>query len=133
MLPKLVRDRVVERIESGGERAVWMQVSPTDMVDALLDRLAEETRELREAVGGDSSGAMVCCAAEELGDIQQVLRELTSRLNVTPVQVEVSRLEKLRRLGGFSRGILLLRTDPAAAPSVDVPEPSAQETPCGSS
>lgn len=102
---KLVRDRIPEIIrESGGQPSTYALDDKARQL-ALLDKLLEEARELRDAVvsGADVIG--------ERADVAEVLRALDDELDLTPVAIEEARRDKADARGGFKKGIFLEYVD----------------------
>lgn len=91
---KLVRDRIPEIIEARGERAaIRLVTGPEEYLELLHAKLLEEAAEFR----ADPS-------AEEMADIMEVLRALSTAYSLDPADVETVRVAKARERGGFERG-----------------------------
>ena len=93
---KLVRDRIPEMIEAGGNTCVTEILSDEDylrMVDAKLDEeLAEYHRDQN---------------IEELADLLEVVYAAAMARGYTVEELERVRAEKAARRGGFEKKILL--------------------------
>lgn len=107
---KLVRDRVPQLLRSNGTEPVTQVLAPDEYTAALLDKLVEESTELRDASAEERLG--------ELADIWEVLTSLVDDLGFT--LDEVAQAAEFTRLvrGSFSERIALeTRPLPAALPS----------------
>lgn len=93
---KLVRDRIPEMIEAGGNTCVTEILSDEDylrMMDAKLDEeLAEYHRDQN---------------IEELADLLEVVYAAATARGYTVEELERVRAEKAARRGGFEKKILL--------------------------
>lgn len=94
---KLVRDKIPEIIVANGEEPVYRVLDGDEYRQALLDKLVEEAKELREA-NGDMS---------ERVDVAEVLRALDDLLGYSADSVESACAEKARKRGGFQGRIFL--------------------------
>lgn len=100
---KLVRDGIPGIIAADGMHAISRILSDPEYELALIDKLAEEQRELALA---DTTEAML----EELADVQEVVNALADYL-ASRAELERVRLEKYAKRGGFEKRIFLERTD----------------------
>ncbi|WP_248965776.1 nucleoside triphosphate pyrophosphohydrolase [Sphaerisporangium perillae] len=96
---KLVRDRIPEIIEADGRTARVRVLDESELVPALIAKLAEEAEELRQAEPDDRLG--------ELADIYEVLAALTASLGFSDEQVQEAARHKRAKRGGFSRRLWL--------------------------
>ena len=103
-LPKLVRDRIPEIIEASGRGATVRSLPTDELPAALLAKLREETAEL--------AAAPVTQRVEELADVLEVLRSLTSVLGIAWEDVEAAAQTKAVARGTFSRGLMLVDIEP---------------------
>lgn len=93
---KLVRDRILEMIESGGNFCITEILSDSQYLEMLDAKLTEELAEYQE----DKS-------LEELADLLEVMRAVVRARGWTWEQLEQVRQEKAARRGGFEQKILL--------------------------
>ena len=97
---KLVRDKVVQIIESNGEQAIFYTISDDQkFFQALLDKDFEESQEFKQNP-----------SLEELADKLEVLYALAKTLGLSPDQIEAARLKKFDERGGFDERIFLEST-----------------------
>ena len=97
---KLVRDKIPQILEEYGVFAEVNVLTDEEYRLALLDKLVEEARELR-----DSDGSI-----EERADVEEVIRALDDVLGLTSSKVEGARIKKLDDRGGFTKRIYLKKT-----------------------
>lgn len=98
---KLVRDKIPEIIEADGSTSrIRVIEKDIEYLNALLDKLHEETDELRQTP-----------SLEERADVQEVLRAIDNVLGFKPEDVEKIRAEKEKKRGGFDKRIFLISTD----------------------
>jgi predicted house-cleaning noncanonical NTP pyrophosphatase (MazG superfamily) len=102
---KLVRDRIPEIIEADGRTAKVRVLNESELVPALIAKLAEEADELNRARPEDRLG--------ELADIREVLSALVEALGYTEEQVDEATRTKRAKRGGFSRRLWLDEVGPA--------------------
>lgn len=100
---KVVRDKIPRIIERGGERVETVQLAGDALVTALRQKLVEESFEALDAKSGDE-------IISELADVEEVIRALCQALKVPATQLEAEREEKLKRRGGFEKGLMLIKT-----------------------
>src|SRR5215813_7557499 len=96
---KLVRDRILEVIESEGRCPVTRVLDEASYRQALLAKLIEEAQEASHATAGDLPG--------ELADVLEVLRALTVTAGLSWLQLLALAEDKRRQRGGFGRRIFL--------------------------
>jgi predicted house-cleaning noncanonical NTP pyrophosphatase (MazG superfamily) len=72
---KLVRDRIPEIIQAQGQHPVTRILDNASYQEALLAKLAEETREAQEAAAED--------LRDELADIVEVIRALATAVGMS--------------------------------------------------
>lgn len=101
---KLVRDKVVDETLAEGCRPAWRFLSPAEHKTALLDKLIEETKEVRAA----KNTTDVC---KELADVMEVLLALARLNGMTPADLETARQAKFASKGGFMEGIYIATQD----------------------
>ncbi len=96
---KLVRDKIVEIIESNGEKATWYKASKEEYRERLQTKLVEEVLEYLESKD-----------IEELADIKEVIHSLHALDGVPREQLELIQKEKRDKRGGFQDRIILKET-----------------------
>lgn len=97
---KLVRDRIPEIIEASGRTARVRVLQGDQLFNALLDKLHEESDELRTAPVDDR--------VEELADILEVVHALAAYVGTDSATLQRVADAKRRQRGGFTRGLWLL-------------------------
>ncbi|MFN8031863.1 MAG: nucleoside triphosphate pyrophosphohydrolase [Mycobacterium sp.] len=98
---KLVRDRIPEIIKSSGRKPEVLVLHGDELLSALLDKLEEETQELRSAPENQRT--------EELADILEVVRALADKLGMDMTALEQVADSKRAERGSFDRGLWLVR------------------------
>lgn len=99
-LNKLVRDKVPEIIRKSGRCAATRVLDDHEYLMALQAKLDEEAKEFRQTK-----------SLEELADILEVLRAITSSLGTDLNELERLRIKKHFERGGFEQRVLLMYTD----------------------
>ena len=100
---KLVRDRIPEKIESNGEKAVVRILNDDEYKLELNKKLLEECNEV---IGAKDSTEI----KEELGDALEVIRTIAELNNSNLDEIiKVSHAKREKR-GGFDKRIFLERT-----------------------
>lgn len=99
---KLVRDRIPTIIRSRGEQARTTVLAPAEFTPALLDKLVEESVELRMAPTREQ--------LDELADVWEVLTTVVADLGFTMDEVEQAATFKRVVRGGFSERVWLEST-----------------------
>ena len=94
---KLVRDRIPEIIEKSGKTCVTSELSASEYVEMLDEKLNEELAEYQESK-----------SPEELADLLEVIRAVAAARGSSIEEVEKIRDEKAAKRGGFEKRILLL-------------------------
>lgn len=98
--PKLVRDRIPEIISAQGLEPIVYTAAEDERVPLLLEKLAEEAKELAEAftlAGGYGSADVHA----ELADVLEVLHALAWRAGLTPGRLDRIRAARTAERGGF--------------------------------
>ena len=93
---KLVRDRIPEIIEQSGKTCVCSVLSDEEYLEMLDEKLNEELAEYQESK-----------SMEELADLLEVVRAVTTARGSSPEEVEEIRRMKADLRGGFEKKILL--------------------------
>jgi predicted house-cleaning noncanonical NTP pyrophosphatase (MazG superfamily) len=100
---KLVRDGVPAEIEQEGREVVYDYYKSFDLVEAMLNKVVEEAKEVHETTEKEELVA-------ELGDLLDVIDALTDLLEIRDDIVHARAMKEVR-LGGFTQGIKLISTD----------------------
>ena len=100
---KLVRDEIPAKIEAQGEAAEVARLEGEALLAALKNKLVEEALEVFDAKSSDSIG-------EEIADVLEVLYALEKMLGLKRSEVDAVREAKLKKRGGFGKGVMLLKT-----------------------
>lgn len=96
MLPKLVRDKVTDRIANDGEIPVYRHAVGLELEGLLRKKLIEEAKEY--ALNGD---------LEELADVMQVIDSICSQQGIDAVSLLAAVKAKAATHGAFDEGIVL--------------------------
>lgn len=96
---KLVRDRIPEIIKAKGQHPVTRVIDEPAYQATLLDKLAEETEEVRKADPAD--------LATELGDVLEVLQAIAQAHDLPWDQVLAVAAKKRATNGAFSDRLYL--------------------------
>jgi predicted house-cleaning noncanonical NTP pyrophosphatase (MazG superfamily) len=127
---KLVRDKIPDLIQVGGEDVEVVQLRGDALLASLRQKLVEEAFEAIDAKSADE-------LTGELADIAEVIYGICAAIGVSREQLEEERIKKAARRGGFEQGIMLKRTSlprslsvgeaaPAAILAIDTPTPPTQ-------
>lgn len=100
---KLVRDNIPSAVAEGGEKARIARLTREELKIALKAKLIEEAFEVRDAASAQD-------LVQELADVLEVVDSLISVSKLSRLELKKVREIKLRRRGGFQRGIVLLET-----------------------
>lgn len=98
--PKLVRDKIPERIKRDGKSAVTHIAGADEYIQFLLVKLIEEATELQEADSADHR-------KEEIADVREVLEALLATLNFSDSEIAKIQASKASERGGFKKRIIL--------------------------
>jgi|JI10StandDraft_1071094.scaffolds.fasta_scaffold786578_2 predicted house-cleaning noncanonical NTP pyrophosphatase (MazG superfamily) len=93
---KLVRDKIIEHIQSKGEDASYYVACPLEYKEKLLHKLEEEVKEFQEARN-----------QEELADILEVIDALVKYFDWDMDEVQALQKEKREKKGSFSKRLIL--------------------------
>lgn len=116
---KIVRDKIPEIIISRGERAETVRLEGDALVKSLQRKLVEEALEVLDAKSGPD-------IVNEIADVEEVIRGICKSLNIEKKEVETERDKKERKRGGFSEGLMLIKT---SAPHSIVNEQTTADLP----
>ena len=97
---KLVRDKIPEIITQGGMKAITHIADEKEYEEALYQKLGEEVKEFQEKP-----------SAEELADILEVVYAICDWKKIDRDELEKLRQEKAEKRGGFSKRIILEKTE----------------------
>lgn len=100
---KLVRDNVPSNIERGGEYVVKTSLTGEYKLKALRQKLIEESFEVLDS-------SLQNTIIEELADVNEVIDEILSMLNVSRDELQEYQKRKRQKAGGFKKGYVLLET-----------------------
>lgn len=117
-LPKLIRDRMDERIIADGFEPRLSNVDPFKIVAALWEKLDEEKAEVIAAAklhSREGHDALV----EELADVVAIIRSLAYRYACDWAEVLDAEAVKAHERGRFLRGLQLLGLELAQQPDGD--------------
>lgn len=104
---KLVRDKVVERIEKKNENCEWYYCLPEEYPKRLLEKLVEESTELLQAFSLVSDPEKL---KGEFADVLEVIDALKREMGWSKSVMQSVRYKKMRSHGGFSNRIILVRS-----------------------
>ena len=93
---KLVRDKIPEMIEKDGKQCVCSILSDEDYLLMLDQKLNEELQEYQDSK-----------SMEELADLLEVIRAVVLARGSSMDEVELIRIQKAEKRGGFTKRILL--------------------------
>ena len=99
-LNKLVRDKVPSLVTKDGGSYTMKLMQGTDHLQALKDKLKEETDEFIAAEKSEIE-------LDELVDIVELVHSYLKLHNITPEEFEALRIKKRKEKGSFERGIYL--------------------------
>lgn len=100
---KLVRDKIPENIENGGEIVNTAKLTKTSIFRALKDKLIEEAFEVFDADDDSLLG--------ELADVSEVIDGILYHLNIDKEELLNKQKKKYDKVGGFKDGLILLDTE----------------------
>ena len=100
---KVVRDKIPEKIENGGEIVQLAQLEKTSIIRALKDKLIEESFEVLDAENEES-------ILEELADVYEVIDGLLHHMGLEKQQLLQKQKHKAQIVGSFLEGKVLLET-----------------------
>lgn len=108
---KVVRDAIPANIALKGERVSFGRLSKADSVKALIGKLFEEGIELGSAKTSEDS-------LEELSDVLEVVRGISSVSGITWEDLVTAADRKRENRGGFERQTVLLHTERSKTRSI---------------
>ena len=96
---KVIRDRIPEIIEKSGNSANVKELSDSEFLIELENKLVEELEEYRESK-----------SVEELADMVEVIYRILQLRGTTLEDFEKIRLEKAEKRGAFNKNLFLIDT-----------------------
>ena len=93
---KLVRDKIIERIEAKGEKAVFHIADDAEYWAKIKEKLREEVEEFLAAEN-----------IEELADVAEVLGAVMAYKGFSKEALRAEQEKKARERGGFTKRIIL--------------------------
>jgi predicted house-cleaning noncanonical NTP pyrophosphatase (MazG superfamily) len=93
-LNKLVRDKIVKHHFEMGGRVDYKKLASSEHNKALLTKLIEEAKELRDSnfeVG-------------EIADLQEIIDQLAKNLKLSKKEISAAQTKKRKLNGGFKKG-----------------------------
>lgn len=94
---KLVRDRILEILQSGGEVVKFKTLEGDALLKALRTKLLEEAEELAKETDLDK-------IIYEIADVLEVIRCLSEHLGIDSEKILQAKQEKAEKLGSFKKG-----------------------------
>lgn len=94
---KLIRDKLKDLYVELNQQAEYKNLTPDEFTEALKQKLLEEVKELSLSTSRED-------IVSELADIQQVIQDLMTHAKVSGEEIEVKRVEKFDKKGGFAGG-----------------------------
>ena len=98
---KLVRDRILEIIESDGLAYNARILEPSELLKEVKAKMIEEAKEFHAAETAIES-------VEELADVLELIHTALNTLGVTYEELNEVRLQKKVKRGGFEKAIYLV-------------------------
>ncbi|MFW3412678.1 hypothetical protein ACN9J3_08065 [Aliarcobacter butzleri] len=99
---KLVRDKIPENIENGGEIVQIAKMEKSSIIKALKDKLIEESFEVLDAENDD--------ILEELADVYEVIDGLLYHMGIDKSLLLKKQRNKAEKVGAFFDGKVLIET-----------------------
>ena len=102
---KIVRDNVPKIIEDHGRKYTIKTVNSGEAIEYLIKKIHEEADEVEKTWNnGEGEGRMI----EELGDVLECVRGITSKISVPMDRLEWARENKAIKIGRYENNIILL-------------------------
>ena len=101
---KLVRDKIPEIIRQDGKEPVVRIMEKAEFVSELKAKLVEESNEVASAEDREHF-------IDELADVKEVLNALFATEEITEEEVELARVAKAEKRGGFEDRLMLEKVD----------------------
>lgn len=100
---KLVRDKIPEKIKSGGEIVITKKLTYDELLQQLRIKLVEEAFEVLDAENIDE-------LIHELADVSEVIDSIIIKQKINKDIITATKTRKKERAGGFDEGIILKNT-----------------------
>lgn len=100
MNQKLIRDRIPERIEKDGLKAIIHVAAEEEFRQKLMDKLEEE---VKEYISSNN--------IEELGDILEVVFTIAENQNISQEELLEIKKQKQNTNGGFTKKYILEKVE----------------------
>jgi len=97
---KLVRDKIIDKIENNGGTAKYHIATPEEFERKLKEKLVEESTELTQAKNLNE-------IKNELADVLKVVQELKKLYNISDTEIIEIIDQKDEKSGGFDKRIIL--------------------------
>lgn len=97
---KLIRDKIVEKIENSWWKAVYHTATKEEFEVKLPEKLIEEAQELNQAKNIEE-------IKHELGDILKVTEEIMKLYNISKEEIKIIMQKKDEKAWGFDKRIIL--------------------------
>ncbi len=94
---KLVRDEIPAIITGNGDTPIWHTAEGEEILQATLEKIVEEAKEILESGG----------SLDEFADLKQAWLKAVELLGYTEEAIEAARIEKVKKRGGLSLNIIL--------------------------
>lgn len=101
---KLVRDKILELIESEGLAYDARILESSELLSEVKEKMIEEAKEFRAAKTVNES-------VEELADVLELLHTALNVLGVTYEELDKVRQQKKENRGGFEKAIYLVNVE----------------------
>jgi predicted house-cleaning noncanonical NTP pyrophosphatase (MazG superfamily) len=104
MYNKLVRDKIPGMIRQDGRVPVYsvLKGKPGMLMNALLDKLTEESDELEGAVGVGAAQVL-----DECVDVVEVVKAIAAQFDISFTDIVMASNKKYHERGAFDEGIFL--------------------------
>lgn len=93
---KLVRDKIVEKTNSSGDKAYYKKLSKKEHIKELKNKLLEEIKELETENREEFM--------EEIADLQEIIDVLMKLSNISKSDVIIKQTQKNEMNGSFFKG-----------------------------
>jgi predicted house-cleaning noncanonical NTP pyrophosphatase (MazG superfamily) len=99
-LNKLVRDKLRDEYARTGQLAVYTDLTPDEYKSKLLEKIVEETREIK-------INAPIDAITNEISDLRQAIDDLMSAYNISEEKVKFTQQLRSNLKGGFTAGVFV--------------------------
>jgi predicted house-cleaning noncanonical NTP pyrophosphatase (MazG superfamily) len=101
-MQKLVRDKILEKIENSGGKPRYRRLKNQELIDKLISKLYEEVLELKE-----TDRNQVEELKNEIADVEEIVSYLIKTLKITRIELKQKQKEKVEEVGGFKKKIFV--------------------------